>query len=116
MQSKLDEVHQHLAAKPATANDVDRPQPSAQRLGSVPISRPETARWRSRMSSSSALALFTFAATRLHSISARSSRARIQRGVHQARHRRQPLDRVISRQHVDVLGGLLPGEVGDPAP
>jgi hypothetical protein len=56
MQSKLRQVHQQRAAKPATAHDVDRPQPSAQRLGSVPISRSETARWRSRISSSSALA------------------------------------------------------------
>jgi len=56
MQSKLHQVHQQRAAKPATAHDVDRPQPSAQRLGSVPISRSETARWRSRISSSSALA------------------------------------------------------------
>jgi len=43
MQSKLHQVHQQRAAKPATAHDVDRPQPSAQRLGSVPISRSETA-------------------------------------------------------------------------
>jgi len=35
MYSRLDEAHQHLAAKPATADDVHRPQPSAQRLGSV---------------------------------------------------------------------------------
>ena len=59
MQSKLHEAHQHRTAESATANDVHRPQPSAQRLGSVPISRSETARWRSRISSSSALALFT---------------------------------------------------------
>jgi hypothetical protein len=43
----------------------------------VPISRSDTARCRSRISSSSVLALFTMEATRLHSISARSSRARI---------------------------------------
>jgi hypothetical protein len=73
--AELHEVHQHLAAKPATANDAHRPQPSARRLGPVPISRSETARWRSRISSSSALALFAFAAIRLHGISARSSRA-----------------------------------------
>jgi hypothetical protein len=58
MQSKLHQAQQHRTAKPATANDVHRPQPSAQRLGSVPISRPEPARWRSRISSSSALAPF----------------------------------------------------------
>ena len=33
MQSKLHEAHQHRTAEPATANDVHRPQPSAQRLG-----------------------------------------------------------------------------------
>ena len=43
----------------------------------MPISRSDTARWRSRISSSSALAFLTMDATRLHSISARSSRARI---------------------------------------
>jgi len=41
--SKLHEVDQHPTVQPTTANDVDRPQPSAQRLGSVPISRSETA-------------------------------------------------------------------------
>ena len=37
--SKLQEVHQDLTAKPTTANDVHRPQPSAQRLGSLPQAR-----------------------------------------------------------------------------
>jgi len=37
--SKLQEVHQDLTAKPATANDVHRPQPSAQRLRSLPQAR-----------------------------------------------------------------------------
>ena len=41
----------------------------------MPISRSDTARWRSRISSSSVFAFLTMDATRLHSISARSSRA-----------------------------------------
>ena len=35
------------------------------------------------------------------------------RGVHQARHQRQPLGLLIPRQRVDVLGSRLPGEVSD---
>jgi len=35
------------------------------------------------------------------------------RGVHQARHQRQPLGLLIPRQRVDVLGRRLPGEISD---
>ena len=38
MYSKLHDVHQHRPTKPTTANDVHAPQPSAQRLGSLPHS------------------------------------------------------------------------------
>jgi hypothetical protein len=38
MYSKLRDVHQHRPTKPTTANDVHAPQPSAQRLGSLPHS------------------------------------------------------------------------------
>ena len=35
------------------------------------------------------------------------------RGVHQARHQRQPLDRLVSAPARRVLGGRLPGEISD---
>ena len=38
------------------------------------------------------------------------------RGVHQARHQRQPLGLLVPGQRVDVLGSRLPGEVSDLAP
>jgi len=54
----------------------------------VPISCSDTARWRSRISSSSVLAFLTMDATRLHSISARFVAGPHPRGVHQARYQR----------------------------